>query len=504
MSESRTRNTLRNAFFGTFNQIITLLLHFINRTIFIKVLGEEYLGISGLFTDILMMLSMADLGFGTAMVYSFYKPLAEKNLQKISALLKFYKKIYLCIALIVGIIGLGLIPFLKNIVNLTHPIPYLEIYYLFFLANSVISYLFVYKTSIIYADQKNYILSKYQMWINITRTILQSILLLVTKNFFLYLLLQVISTFINNFISSRKAHKLYPFLNENSIDLDNTEKKRIFQNMKSIFIYKLSSVLLNGTDNILISIMIGTIWVGYYSNYKLILSGIESFISILYLSVTASIGNVIVKEKPAKRYGVFQSMQTISLILSSFITVCLFILINDFIYVWLGQRFVLENIILVSIILNFYLGSIVHPIWTYREATGLYIKTKYIMLIAAIVNLFLSIIMGKYIGLAGILYASAISRLATYFWYEPALLFKEYFNVKVRNFYYPLFINAIFTISLIIILRFITSYFIIDSWTKLIIKALAVLLITLLTVLAFYHRTNGFRVLLNKLRNLKS
>lgn len=183
MNKSRTKNTARNIIFGLTNQILTLLFNFINRTIFIKVLGTEYLGINGLFSDILMMLSMADLGFGTAMVYSFYKPLAENNRCKIAALITFYKKVYNFIALGVAIIGVALVPFLGYIVNLSKPVPYIRIYYLFFLANTVISYLFVYKASIINADQKNYIISKYQLVINFCSMLFQSVFLIITNAF---------------------------------------------------------------------------------------------------------------------------------------------------------------------------------------------------------------------------------------------------------------------------------------------------------------------------------
>lgn len=504
MSESRTKNTARNITFGIMNQIVTLLLNFINRTIFIKVLGLGYLGINGLFSDILMMLSMADLGFGTAMAYSFYKPLAEKDNDKIAALIAFYKKVYNFIALGVTIIGLAVIPFLGYIINLEKAIPHVKIYYVFFLANTVISYLFVYKTSIINADQKNYVISKYQMFINFGRIVFQSIFIIITRNYFVYLGIQLCATFANNVFASRKADELYPYIKKSDYRLDNKEKKSIFENMKSIFIYKISGVVLNGTDNTLISIIVGTIWVGLYSNYNLIINALNSFISIIYSSATASIGNLIVNEKPKKRFEIFQSMQSISLIISTFTTVCLFILLNDFIYIWLGTKYILNEYILISIMVNFYIGCVLHPIWSFREATGLYRKTKYIMLIAAAVNLVLSIIMGKFMGMSGILFASAIARLTTYFWYEPKLLFKGYFQEQVRNYYIPLVKNLLLTITSIIIFKIILSNFIINSWTKFIFESVFVSFITLAMVTAVYFRTTGFKMILNRFINMRS
>lgn len=502
MIKNRTKNTARNIIFGMLNQILALILNFINRTIFIKILGPGYLGINGLFSDILMMLSMADLGFGIAMVYSFYKPLAENNQDKISALILFYKKIYNVIALAVTVLGLTILPFLDYLIKLNKPIPYIKIYYLLFLGNTVISYLFVYKTSIINADQKNYIISKYQMLINIFRVLFQSIFLLMTKNYFIYLIIQVISTFINNIIASKKADELYPFIKKFNIKLNKKEKHNIYENMKSVFIYKFSSVLLNGTDNTLISTIIGTIWVGYYSNYTLIINTLNNFINIIYSSATASIGNIIVSEKPEKRFEVFQSMQTISLIISTFATVCLYTMLNNFIYLWLGTKYILNDTILAAIILNFYLGNVLQPIWSYREATGLYIKTKYIMLIAAIENIILSILMGKIIGMAGILFASAISRITTNIWYEPKLLFDEYFNKPVKRYFMPVVLNAIITILIIIIINEVAKCIIIDTFFKFIIKTTFVILFTIVILFIFYYRSAGFKLSLEKLRLL--
>lgn len=502
MNNSRIRNTTRNMIFGMANQVISLLLSFINRTIFIKILGVGYLGINGLFSDILMMLSMADLGFGTAMVYSYYKPLAENDHDKIAALISFYKKVYNVIALWVAVIGLALVPFLGYIVNLNETIPYIKIYYLFFLANTVISYLFIYKTSIINADQKNYIISKYQMIVNSIRVLFQSFFLLIIKNYFIYLAIQVLATLLNNIIASKKANELYPYIKKSNNKLDKAEKKKIFANMKSIFIYKISGVLLNGTDNIIISIIVGTVWVGFYSNYNLVMNAINNFINIIYSSATASIGNVIISEKSKKRFEIFQCMQAISLIISTFSTVCLYILFSDLIGVWLGTNYILDDYILDAIILNYYLGGVVHPIWSYREATGLYMKTKYIMVITAIENVVLSIIMGKLMGVSGVLFASAISRLTTYFWYEPNLLFKWYFDEKVRNYYIPLFKNAIFTVALIVVFMMVSRYFVINSWFKLIVKTVIVTLVTLILVIVVYRRTEGYKILIRKFKNL--
>ena len=494
-SESRRLNSIRNIIFGYGNQILTMVLSFIGRTVFIQVLGEGYLGINGLFSDVLMMLSMADLGFGTAMVYSFYKPVADRDEKKIAALIHFYKKIYNFIAISVAVIGIALVPFLKYLVNLEQGIPYIEVYYLFFLANTVVSYLFVYKTSIINASQKNYLVSQYQAIVNIVKTVVQILVLIIFHNYFVYLFVNILATIVNNLIASHKADMLYPEIKKSQEKLDAQTKKSIFENMKSIFLYKVSGVALNGTDNTLISIIVGTVWVGIYSNYNMVLNVLNNFINIIFSSVTASVGNLIVTEKPEKRYEVFKILQTISLIIAACAVVVMYSLINDLIYVWLGEKFVLNNHVLIAIMCNFYLVNILRPIWAYREATGLYMQTKYVMLIAAGINIVLSIVGGIFFGMSGILFSSAIARLSTYFWYEPKLLFKEYFEKNVKGYYLSLVKNLVLIVILTLVISEIGKGILVDTWGKLFLKAIVVGGVTVVAVVCAYIRTKECKML---------
>lgn len=501
-SESRKLNSIRNIIFGYGNQILTLLLSFISRTVFVKVLGEGYLGINGLFADVLTMLSMADLGFGTAMSYSFYKPVAERDEKRIAALIHFYKKVYNLIALAVAVIGVMLIPFLKYLVNLDESIPHIKIYYLFLLANTVISYLFVYKTSIINASQKNYLISKYQAMVNVGKTVIQIVALLMFHNYFVYLSITIAATLVNNLIASYKADQLYPEIKSSQEELDKESRKSIFENMKSIFLYKVSGVLLNGTDNTLISVIVGTVWVGIYSNYNMVITALNNIINTIFNSVTASIGNVVVTEKSGKRYEVFKVMQVISLMLATGTVVMMYSLMNDLAYVWLGEKFVLSNQILIAIMCNFYLGNILRPIWSYREATGLYMQTKYIMMITAVVNIVLSIVLGYVCGMSGILFASALARLSTYFWYEPKLLFKNYFEEKVGGFYLSIGKNLLLTIALSAVVSWAGRDFLVDTWAKLFIKAVIVGIVTVLVVLCAYIRTKECKTLLETAKHI--
>ncbi len=499
---SRTKKSIINILFNLSNQFITLVLSFFSRTIFIYTLGIEYLGINGLFSDVLGMLSLADLGFNTAMVYSFYKPIADNDQNKISALITFYRKIYNIIAIIILTIGLCLTPFIKYIVNTNKEIPLLEVYYLFSLAGVVISYLFVYKTSIITADQKNYIVTKITIITNIIKTISQIISLLIFKNFIVYLSINILFNLLNNLIASHKAVTMYPYI-KNRTTLPKNDIKKIFKNLKSVFLYKISSLLLNATDNVLISMIVGTIAVGYYSNYLMISNKLVQIIALFFTSITASIGNIIVKEKANKRYEIFSIEQSISFIISGITIPCFMVLVNDLIIVWLGKEYSLGSNLAIALSLNLYLSCVLQPLWSYREATGLYQKTKWIMLISAIINIVLSILLGLVFGLTGIIFASFVARISTYVWYEPKILFKDYFDFSPNKYFINLLENFILIIFISILL-FITSLLIsATSWLTLIIKGSICIIVAILINFIFYKNSEGIKFLKSKLINKK-
>lgn len=493
--KTRTDNAIKNIIVGFIKQIIILILNFTKRTIFVRYIGVEYLGINGLFADVLTMLSLADLGFNTAMVYSFYKPLADNNQKKITALIHFYKKIYNIIAITIAVIGVSLVPFLNHVIKLDAEIPYIKVYYILFLLNSVISYLFVYKTTIISADQKEYIISKCALWINSFVVVFQILDIVFLQNYLLFILIQLLGTLVNNLVLSRKADKLYPYIKTNNETLNEKEKRNIYDNLKSVFIYKLSRVLLGSTDNILISVIVGTVTVGIYTNYTLITNTLICFAEIVFKSVTAGIGNLVTYGDKKKKYNVFCELQTISSMLYAMMSMCLVGMMTNFVQLWLGENYIIDKISLIALISNFYINGILFPITTYREATGLYIKTKYIMLICALVNIILSIILGYKIGLAGILFASTISRFITCFWYEPQILFRNEFEIKTHLY----FRSCIFDIAIIIIgctgIYFLSEHFKICTWIGLILKTSMIGFLSLVYILLCYIKTEGFKKL---------
>lgn len=501
--ERRIKNASKNVLSAFINKFCILILTFIGRKFFIQYIGVEYLGINGLFSNVLTLLSLADLGLGTAMNVSLYKPIAEENHAKIAALLQYYRKIYYLITATVLILGLGLMPFLKYIINMERNIPYLYLYYVVFVIRNASSYMFAYKASIIKADQRMYLVNRIEVFVIFTRNILQIVLIIWTHSYLLYLLMDVVQHLVHNIILACIANKYYPFVNEKH-DLTPKEKKTLFQNVSSMFIYRVSWTLLNGTDNILISIMLGTVCVGLYSNYLTITSNIETFIALLFVSITSSVGNLIATAPIERRYQVFKLMQMISFWLCGIVTVCLIFLTQDFIQLYFGKDLLLDNLTLIAIVLNTYFNICMRPVWTFREGCGMYQRIKYIMFVTAVLNLVLSVVLGKYLGLSGILFATSISKLLTYFWYEPSVLFKDFFHQKNKKYYICHAYNLIVMGISIISIYWICSLFRTTGIWLWFTKAFICIICVNTIYYVQYRKTDEFREFVNILRHYKN
>jgi O-antigen/teichoic acid export membrane protein len=499
-TNSRSENAFKNITIGIGSQLIILFSSFISRTIFIQQLGAEYLGVNGLYSNILAVLSLAELGIGNVMVYSLYGPVAEKNEAKINALLNFYKKTYRKIALAVFIIGICLIPLLDVITKSEMVYSELVLYYILFLLNSIVSYFVAYKAALINVDQKMYILQRLTTIITLCKEIFQITFLLITKSYILYLCIQIIFTVLNNYFISLKADKLYPFIkvkmNSIKIDTDN-----IKDNIKSVFIYRIGSVIMNNTDAILISIIIGTVSVGYYSNYNLIITTVILFIGMFIKTIYSSIGNLNAEGNKQKSYEFFNSLLLFFHGLSTFFSLTFLVVFNDFITIWLGESYLLGTDVVVAIVVNFYIQHIIAPVWIYRETMGLYSQIKYVMIIAAVINLILSIILGIQWGFAGIIIATAISRILTTVWYEPRFLYRIKFNQPISSYWSRqikyMFISLIAAYLSVLLTKNITT-----ALSLIIVKILIVFIIVIVTFGITNFKSKEFKMLFGYLMNI--
>ena len=433
MASSRSEYVVKNVSITLVMQVVKNVLSFIGRTAFVYVLGAEYLGVNSLFTEILTVLSFAELGIGNAMVFSLYKPLAEKDTEKIKSLMQLYAKAYRVIGIVIAGLGICVVPFVKHIVgDVSYVKEDITLLYLLFLVNSVISYFFVYKKSLIIADQKNYIVDIYQQVFYAFQVIGQVVFLLVTKRFIPYLLIMIVTTFLNNVYVAYKADKMYPFLTQKNIKpLDKVEVSGIITNVKALVVYKIGGIILESTDSIFISSLINVVTVGLYANYKMIISVFKTIGSQMMNSIVATVGNLNASATDQKKESVFYEMLYISAWFYGFATMGLCCFMTPLVNVWLGEKYAIGFDAVLAASIYFYVSNMHYPCYTYRTTAGLFVFGKYVPMIAAVCNIVLDIVLGKIWGLSGILWASTISRVFTYEIIDPCLIYKKIFHKPV-------------------------------------------------------------------------
>lgn len=502
-NDSRIKNSARNAIVGLGGQGVIVLINFWSRGIFIKFLSVEYLGVNGLFSNVLTILSLAELGVGSAIIYSMYKPIAENDKRKTQALMNLYSRAYKIIGLVIAIVGILITPFIKYIIKDNGNIENIELIYLIFLLNTVVSYFFAYKRSIISADQRDYIVSGYKYTFNVIKIIIQILVLYIGKNFIAYLLVQVFCTVLENIFIAKRADKLYPFLKyKNKENLNVEEKRDIFRNIRALMIYKISSTMLDGTDNIIISAIIGVKSVGVLSNYTLIIGSISMVISQITGAITASIGNITSKETKEKQIEVFNIILFSTFILYGGSSVCLLSLINPFIFVFFGEQYILNKLTVIILVLNYYIYGMQNVVWTYRSTMGLFIYGKFRPVVSAIINIVVSIILAKYIGLLGVLMGTTITRIITNVWYDPIIIYKYGFKSSVKE-YYVQYVKYVFQLLLTVITVGIIVAFIPDySIVLFFIKSIISLILTIIIFFVIFRKKYEFKYLYNIINNI--
>lgn len=437
MTESRTKNVVRNSTYAIVIQIVNVIIGLVVRTVFIKTLNQTYLGIEGVFTNILTLLSFAELGVGEAITFKLYKPLAQNNIDEIVSIMHIFKKMYRIIGGFIIIFGTIFTPFIKYIVDVPNIDENIYIIYILYVINTGISYLYIYKKTLLIADQKSYIANKYTQIIIVLKSICQIFILLFTKKFLLYLITQVLFTFISNYYVSKKIDKLYPYLMKRNINLDiiNKEKKEVIENIKSIVCYKFGSVILDGTDNIIISILFGVMMVAKSSNYLFIINYFSSLLYLITNAMTASIGNLNVLANNKRKEEVLNCMLFIVIWMYGFSSFGMYIFFNDIITIWCGSSYLLETNVVIALLISFFITKVHSVCFTYRTTLGLYKEGKYGPILAAVLNLVLSVLFGIQYGIMGVFIATSVSRIITLGIIDPVLIYKKAFRTKVKKYY---------------------------------------------------------------------
>lgn len=434
---SRTKNSVRNAGTALIGQFLNNILRFICRTVFIATLGKEYLGISSLYSNILTLLSISELGIGSAVTYSLYRPLASGDEEKVAALMGFFRKAYRIIGLVILILGLCLMPFLPKLMNgVTDKVNIYE-YYLLYLIQTVVSYLFFsYKSILLTADQKKRVSDLISYGVQVSVNVIQILILVLWHNFFLYTLVFIFSNIVNNLLVARAVDRRYPYINQIHAGLSRAESRDVFRRVYAMFLYKISSAIGNATDNLLISSYISVVVVGLYDNYYMIIQIIQQVIKNIFGAFTSSLGNLYAVESSEKNYGIFRALNRLNEYIVVLCSVMFLVLFQPFITMWAGKDYLLSNGVLLIIVLNFETNYLNNIVQIYKDASGIFVRGKYRAVATAVLNLVISIILAERIGLSGIFLGSIIARLVTTTWFDAWLLYDQVFHRSVAEFYF--------------------------------------------------------------------
>lgn len=498
-NESRLKNSIRNILTGVVGYFFSVVFSFIGRTVFIRTLSAEYLGINGLFSNVLSMLSLAELGISSAIVYALYKPLARKNEKSIAALMNFYRTAYKVIGTIVATIGIILIPFLHQIVGEAPDIrENIYLIYCLYLFNTSSTYFFSYKFSLLSADQKHYLVSGWSYIVSFITTGIQIVILLLTHNYLAYLIIQFLSVFVYNVILSYTTDKLYPFLKNNRHErIDDSTRESLVKNVRALVIIKISGMLVTSTDNIIINIFKGLSVTGITSNYALLSNTVNAVLTQVFNGITASVGNFNTLGSRDEQYSLFKKVNFLNFWFYGWSAICLVILSNPFIRIIWGEEYAASMLIPIAIGVNLYVLGMQNATWTFKSTLGLFNYGKYVLLITALLNLGLSCFLGKIWGVFGILIATSIARCCTNVWYEPYAVFKYGIHQKPSLYYKRYVMYALIEIAVFVITLSVCSMVKINLYADFIVKLLICCTLPNIIVCVLFYRTDEFRYICN-------
>ena len=500
----RIKNSVSNIVFGLGNIFVCNILNFISRSVFIYVLGTKYLGVSGLFTNILLMLSLSELGIGSAINFSLYKPIADKDINKISILMSFYKKAYRIIGCVVALLGFIMMFFLNYFIKDSVAIPDLKIIYLLFLFNTVSGYFMSYKNTLVSAYQKDYTLVPINVSMSVIINLFQITNLLITKNYIAYITLQIILSFVQRVIINFVINKRYSYVNFKCTEkLPQEELNTITKNVKAMFFHKIGEYCVLGTDNIVISAFIGITTVGIYSNYNMLITTVNTIIMIVFDSTSASFGELIAKESNQKKHDTFKVLYFLGFWIFGFAAICFYNLLSPFIYLWLGESYLVASSVIIPITINYFIVGMRVPLSIVKMSGGVYSQDKFVPLIQSAINLFFSVLLVRHIGLAGVFWGTVISCIVPFI-YRPYVVYKYIFQHTCKSYFKKYFsYTLVFSINLILTSFLCSTLFHGNSWTDFIGRCFLCFTIPNLIIVLFYMNNYEFRQIAAIIMNIK-
>lgn len=497
----RAERSIRNVLVGWLMQVLIIAGGFISRTVFISVLNEEYLGLSGLFTNILTVLSLAELGVGTAITFSLYRPIAEKDEATILSLMNFYRKFYKAVGCFVLIAGTLVAPFLPFFIKELPDIQNIYFIYVLYVVNTGVSYFFSYKAAFINANQEYFITSLNHGICYITLISVQMTVLLISRNFIAYLLVQIAATLTENVIISHIANKRYPFLKKrNGTRIEPGLFRQIKKNTAAMIGHNLGTVVLTSTDNMVISKFVGLAEVGLYSNYTMLMTAVTTLLSQAFSAITSSVGNLLVEGTERQKEETFYMVYFVNFWLYAFSSAALYCLINPFIKLWLGEKYLFSSWIVGIIVLNFYTVGIRQACNVFKSASGLFLQDVYKPYIEVVVNLVISVILVQKYGIFGVLAGTMISTVFVATWIEPVVLYKYGFNKRPWKYFGRYIIYAGVTFICALFTQKLCEIFTADSLPGFLCKMIIVVIVPNVIIVILFGWTKEFRQVLNTLK----
>lgn len=497
---SRLENSTNNLFLSLFNNVFSSLLGFLSRTVFIYTLGTEYLGLAGLLGNILGFLSITELGLSTAIGFSLYKLLAEKNNKAVSALMSVYRKAYAIIGTIIFAMGILLLFALDFFISPELQPKGTYFAYFAFLTNTVVGYFLSYKTTLISSDNQAFRIVPIYVIMNIAQTLAQIIVLLTFKNYVIYLTVQIVCSIITMIIRNRYITKRYSQIDFYSKDnLDFEQKKQLKRNISGLVIDKIGAFLVNSTDNLIITKLVSLTATGIYSNYLMIRNMVNGYIGTVFSSITASMGNIVAVESNERKKETFEIMMFFAYFVYSFEAVCFLCLFNPFIGdIWIGKQYIFDDLTVFIIVLNNFLTGLRIPLITMKGASGTFIEDAWIPFAFGGINLFASIILAKYLGITGVFLGTIVGSLLTADWYRPIVIYKKVFKSHVMSYFKRYLIYILLgLLNMAVAYKLCLRINMSSATVNFIIKAVISSVTPLFINTIYFYKTKEFKSLMN-------
>lgn len=495
MKIERTKNATRNIVFGGILKIYQLVLPFIMRTVMIYSMGVEYLGLNSLFTSILQVLNLAELGVGSAMVFSMYKPIAEDDTEMICSLMKLYRLYYRVIGLVIGILGTILLPFIPNLISGNVPSGInIYILYLLNLFATVLTYwLFAYKNCLLMAHQRTDVTSKITLMTNTIQYLIQFLVLVVIHNYYIYLIVALFMQAMTNVLTAFVVNKMYPNYHPKG-ELKDEFKRKINQRIKDLFTSKVGAVIVNSADTIVISAFLGLTMLAIYQNYYYILTSVIGIVSIIFSACTAGIGNSLIVETKEKNFSDLKKFTFLIAWLAGFCTCCLLCLYQPFMKLWVGEKLQLDFSAVICFCIYYFVYEINLLLNMYKDAAGIWHKDRFRTLVTALSNLALNLLTVNIWGIYGVIFSTVLSILIVGMPWLLHNLFTCLFNKKdLKDYLINLLKYTLLTLfSCVVCLCICNIVHISNEWINLIVRAIICLMFCNFIFLLCYRKSPEF------------